>query len=454
MGIVILTSVVLYFLFFGFLFFFLEQASFDMIRIWLITFLAFSCVRARKHHHHSKQAAHVRKSDSNEQFPAQVPAQFADDAASLVDDLMVDGVCKEGDCQNGGVCDWARGCVCPPGYSGTTCEEPDGNKATTTASPTTTTSSVTTTTIPAGTKKTTSSTGGICISKSSWNKDYLCMDHLEPLLFGCSRKKCFLQCQKGDKSYNYCYPEEQGTGTTRPCTQHQECGDTKLLCKDQCTESQLDRFDRFSARTAEPTASTYTPTTSTPSTTITTTTATTIASPTTTTTSVTTTTIPAGMKKTTASTETAKYPKDKCSRACSKIHDPVCDTKGKTHENRCLFKEASCRASQNGDKIAIAKYGKCLETAKWQKDKCSRACPKIHDPVCDTKGKTHENPCLFKEESCRARQNGDKIAIAKYGKCSETAKWQKDKCSRACSKIHDPVCDTEGKTHETRCLFM
>ena len=59
-----------------------------------------------------------------------------------------------------------------------------------------------------------------------------------------------------------------------------------------------------------------------------------------------------------------------------------------------------------------------IETAKWQKDKCSRACPKIHDPVCDTKGKTHENPCLFKEESCRARQNGDKIAIAKYGKCS------------------------------------
>jgi len=100
----------------------------------------------------------------------------------------------------------------------------------------------------------------------------------------------------------------------------------------------------------------------------------------------------------------------------------VCDTKGKTHENRCLFKEASCRASQKGDKIAIAKYGKCSETAKWQKDKCSRACSKIHDPVCDTKGKTHENPCLFKEESCRARQNGDKIAIAKYGKCSDKDK--------------------------------
>merc|ERR1712168_773745 len=274
MGIVILTREVLYFLFFGFLFFFLEQASFDMIRIWLITFLAFSCVRARKHHHHSKQAAHVRKSDSNEQFPAQVPAQFADDAASLVDevdDLMDDGLCKEGDCQNGGVCDWARGCVCPPGYSGTTCEEPDGNKATTTASPTTTTSSVTTTTIPAGMKKTTSSTGGICISKSSWNKDYLCMDHLEPLLFGCSRKKCFLQCQKGDKSYKYCYPQEQSTGETRPCTQHQECGDTKLLCEDDCTKSQLERFDKFSDflinLPAEPTTSTTTSTTSTTSTT-------------------------------------------------------------------------------------------------------------------------------------------------------------------------------------------
>jgi len=95
----------------------------------------------------------------------------------------------------------------------------------------------------------------------------------------------------------------------------------------------------------------------------------------------------------------------------------VCDTKGKTHENRCLFKEASCRASQKGDKIAIAKYGKCLETAKW--DKCSRACPKIQFPVCDTNGKTHINRCHFEEESCRALQNGDGIEIAREGKCSD-----------------------------------
>merc|ERR1712168_273554 len=102
------------------------------------------------------------------------------------------------------------------------------------------------------------------------------MDHLEPLLFGCSRKKCFLQCQKGDKSYKYCYPQEQSTGETRPCTQHQECGDPKLLCEDDCTKSQLERFDKFSADLinlpAEPTTSTTTSTTSTTSTTTTTTT--------------------------------------------------------------------------------------------------------------------------------------------------------------------------------------
>merc|ERR1712168_1282573 len=330
MGIVILTSVVLYFLFFGFLFFFLEQASFDMIRIWLITFLAFSCVRARKHHHHSKQAAHVRKSDYNEQFPAQVPAQFADDAASLVDDLSVDGLCKEGDCQNGGVCTWPTGCVCRPGYSGTTCEEPEGNKATTTASPTTTTSSVTTPTIPAGMKKTTSSTeptccededcasyrgslresvsgleciwwaylppdhkngrkknpdsgldgnycrnpsghhqawcyvvkngawvwencdmrsctGGSCISPSKWDENYLCMDHLEPLLFGCHDGTCFLQCKRGKQPW--CYPQERDPENgldwigVRSCSNHQECEDNNLICRDKCSDARLESFD-------------------------------------------------------------------------------------------------------------------------------------------------------------------------------------------------------------------
>ena len=48
-----------------------------------------------------------------------------------------------------------------------------------------------------------------------------------------------------------------------------------------------------------------------------------------------------------------------CNKPCPKNYKPVCDTKGKTHANKCKFEIAQCKAAKKGITIKIAYDGKC-----------------------------------------------------------------------------------------------
>merc|ERR1712002_692244 len=165
--------------------------------------------------------------------------------------------CASSPCNNGGSCtdqlaDYS--CKCPDGWSGKTCDDSTTTKPTTT---TTTTSTEPTTTNyqsyleSKGYKLTKASTGGSCISPSKWDRNYLCMDHLEPLLFGCHDGTCFLQCKRGKQPW--CYPQERDPENgldwigVRSCSNHQECEDNNLICRDKCSATRLESFESFNS---------------------------------------------------------------------------------------------------------------------------------------------------------------------------------------------------------------
>ena len=48
-----------------------------------------------------------------------------------------------------------------------------------------------------------------------------------------------------------------------------------------------------------------------------------------------------------------------CSKRCPKIRSPVCDTKGVTHPNKCVLDIAICEAAKKGKELGLAKSGSC-----------------------------------------------------------------------------------------------
>merc|ERR1711931_548221 len=98
--------------------------------------------------------------------------------------------------------------------------------------------------------------------------------------------------------------------------------------------------------------------------------------------------------------KTFELPKDKlknlaCLLACSKIHDPVCDSNGKTHENHCLYKVEKCRAGQNGNRIYLAHEGACTANGEGKGEAEAPAAVEgeAEDPAVDEEGEA-EDPAV------------------------------------------------------------
>ena len=95
-------------------------------------------------------------------------------------------------------------------------------------------------------------------------------------------------------------------------------------------------------------------------------------------------------------------------------------------------------------KVGIAHSGEC----KKKGPTCMIPCTKMLNPICGTDGKTHGSPCLLRVKNCMA---GTNVGIAHAGECRKA----KPKCE-PCFDEHDdevldPVCGTDGKTHWSIC---
>ncbi|KAF0707226.1 hypothetical protein As57867_006625, partial [Aphanomyces stellatus] len=72
--------------------------------------------------------------------------------------------------------------------------------------------------------------------------------------------------------------------------------------------------------------------------------------------------------------------------------------------------------------------------------KCSLACTREYNPVCGSDAKTYNNKCLLDVASCADKT----LSLASTGPCNCTA-------FLACTKEYDPVCASNGKTYGNKC---
>ncbi|KAK0396493.1 hypothetical protein QR680_001738 [Steinernema hermaphroditum] len=73
-------------------------------------------------------------------------------------------------------------------------------------------------------------------------------------------------------------------------------------------------------------------------------------------------------------------------------------------------------------------------------------CQDFKDPVCDSEGVTHENECFFNAVECLRRKTENiTVTIKHKGHCED--------CSQKCDDLALPVCDEVNETHSSLCKF-
>ena len=87
--------------------------------------------------------------------------------------------------------------------------------------------------------------GGVCISPKKWNSKYLCIDHYQPLRFGCYKGECFLQCERAQNVYCLSQQQDNGAWSKKTCAKHQDCASLNLICRDKCSAHLLKKFKKF-----------------------------------------------------------------------------------------------------------------------------------------------------------------------------------------------------------------
>lgn len=179
-----------------------------------------------------------------------------------------------------------------------------------------------------------------------------------------------------------------------------------------------------------------------------------------------------------------------CLPLCSTTFDPVCDSEGTTHNNLCQFNYESCRRrNDTGMGLVLVSFGPCpgasanppppfsafsppqiqpqspLAPARAQstspvpvsapKPQCNPLCTDPPNAVCDENGKTHASLCLYRYESCLHEKSGNEpLILIHFGECVEQLDYtQINVCQPVCTADVDPVCSTSGRTFSNMCYF-
>jgi len=140
-----------------------------------------------------------------------------------------------------------------------------------------------------------------------------------------------------------------------------------------------------------------------------------------------------------------------CRQPCHLLQylDGVCDQEGKDYGNNCYFEVAACKAKRNG-KILIRTPCPPVK----DEFRCTRICPLLYSPVCDSNGQSYPNECSFEIERCIAEEKGENLILAVCPeKINEQFPLEQDPCRRPCILVYSPVCDSEGKIHDNECWF-
>ncbi|XP_071517319.1 serine protease inhibitor dipetalogastin-like isoform X2 [Panulirus ornatus] len=145
--------------------------------------------------------------------------------------------------------------------------------------------------------------------------------------------------------------------------------------------------------------------------------------------------------------------REECRLDCSSTYSPVCGSNGVTYGNECWLRLARClnpNITQKSTGICNRQTSKpSASPSSSSSSSCDERCTKIYQPVCGTNSRTYNNKCILDAASCRSTRNGQgSIRVAKDGVCEED-----EGCHKNCDILYQPVCGSDGVTYDNRCLF-
>ncbi|VDN08576.1 unnamed protein product [Thelazia callipaeda] len=145
---------------------------------------------------------------------------------------------------------------------------------------------------------------------------------------------------------------------------------------------------------------------------------------------------------------------------CVGLREPICDSNGRWHRNKCTFLWARCMAAREGQRLSISDGQLCMKrslirgnengtnfAASFMNSHASRHCHRqcsddlIYEPVCATTFVTYSNRCLFQNAKCRDKRE-----------CKECMAFKCDQAEEENELDSNFLCDQAGQT-KRKCEF-
>eukprot|EP00095_Tigriopus_kingsejongensis_P003781 maker-scaffold155_size301336-snap-gene-1.5 protein:Tk03781 transcript:maker-scaffold155_size301336-snap-gene-1.5-mRNA-1 annotation:"serine protease inhibitor dipetalogastin precursor" len=145
-----------------------------------------------------------------------------------------------------------------------------------------------------------------------------------------------------------------------------------------------------------------------------------------------------------------------CHLRCTTEYRPVCGSDGKTYNNECHLMRVKCESKVDISIVFEADCESPPQAALETDDACTEACPFEEELVCGTDGLTYTNDCYLEQKACL---QSIPLAVSYQGPCAEGGvqfeglEVEPSDCILRCTNEHRPVCGSDGRTYDNKCLL-